>query len=67
MTHISEELKEKLITCLESNLRYQFPNPQGSDYHCAYCGGVPIGSQWNPIQHEKDCEGTLLIAELKKI
>jgi hypothetical protein len=47
-----DELHEEI-----QQLMYRFtPNPNGSDYECAFCNKRPTGV-WTSIEHRQDCFG----------
>lgn len=66
MYKLTEDLKDKIIECIESSFRISIPNNSGGiDYTCGYCYAEE--SEPGKIKHEPDCEGKDLIFQLNKL
>lgn len=60
MYKISEDLKNRIIEAIQSNLSIRIPNNRGNeDCRCSYC--YEYESIMGSIIHDEDCEGKQLI------
>lgn len=64
---ITHSLLDEAIEAINDQLCVYAPNPQGSDYHCGFCGHEAADNTkpWD-IAH-RDCKGMSLVARLSKV